>query len=252
MANYPRSLLVFEGSVFHVTWQCHNKDWLLKSEFAKALYYELLLKYKMVYDIIIFSYCLMDNHVHMTGRCASQKLFSDFFRVVNGCFSRSINKHFCRRGQVVMDRFKSPTMETDDDLMSVIIYNDLNPKRTTNNIHPKNHKWSSYHHYAFGQEDPLLTDPEFYIGLGNTAHDRQNKYRLMIEEIIANDHRTPICPYRKDDGYICFIGNPLWVQTCHERLMKKVRLRRKEWQDRHRQFFELGKNKIGNNVVTVS
>ncbi|EKD52271.1 MAG: hypothetical protein ACD_62C00072G0002 [uncultured bacterium] len=238
MANYPRNLLVFEGSVFHVTWQCHNKDWLLNSEFAKALYYDLLLKYKTIYDVIFFSYCLMDNHVHLTGRCSSQKLFSDFFRVVNGCFSKILNKHVGRRGQVIMDRFKSPTMETDDDLMNVIIYNDLNPRRTVNMVHPKKHKWSSYHHYAFGKEDPLLTEPEFYKNLGKTLQERQIKYRTMIDEIIENDHRAPACPYKKDDSYVCFIGNPLWVQERYERLMTNIRVQRKEWQDRHRQMLE--------------
>ncbi|MFH1356335.1 MAG: transposase, partial [bacterium] len=195
MANYPRSLIVYDGSIFHVTWQCHNEDWLLSSHFAKKLYFELLLKYKCAYRMTFFSYCLMDNHIHLTGQCESQIMLSRFFKVVNSCFAKAINKFLKRKGQVVMDRYKSPVIETDEDLMSVITYNDLNPYRTIRKTHPKDYEWSSYAHYAYGKQDPLLTEPEFYITLGNTAKERQKKYRYMTNEIIKDDHRTHKCPY---------------------------------------------------------
>jgi len=236
MANYPRSLIVHDGSVFHVTWKCHNNDWLLSSEFAKKLYYELLLKYKHYYGIQIFSYCFMDNHPHLTGQCETQKKLSDFFRVVNSCFVKSLNRHLKRKGQAVMDRFKSPVMETDEDLMNVMIYNDLNPYRTVKGTRPKEHKWSSYHHYAYGKEDPLLTEPECYKEMGKTAKKRQKNYRLMIEEIMKDDHRMPKCPYRKNEGYLCFVGNPVWVEKRYHALKKVASKLRKEWQERHQEF----------------
>jgi len=212
MANYPRSLIIGDDSVFHVTWKCHNNDWLLESEFAKEIYYKLLVKYKNYYGIKIFSYCFMDNHPHLTGQCKSQKLFSDFFRVVHSCLAKQLNRHLKRKGQAVMDRFKSPTMETDDDLMNVMIYNDLNPYRTRKKIHPKSYKWSSYQHYAYGKKDPLLTEPECYKELGKTSQQRQKNYRFMINEIVKDDHRAPKCPYRQREGVVCFIGNPHWAE----------------------------------------
>ncbi len=237
MANYPRSLIVGDGSVFHVTWKCHNNDWLLGSEFAKKTYYDLLLKYKDLYGVQIFSYCLMDNHPHLTGQCKSQKLFSDFFRVVNSCFAKTLNRHLKRKGQAVMDRFKSPTMQTDDDLMSVIIYNDLNPFRTIKQTHPKNFKWTSYHHYAYGNEDPLLTDPECYLSLGKTAKERQSNYRHMIDEIIKDDHHAPKCPYKNNKSFLCFIGNPNWVEKRFKKLAQETKRLKREWRDRHKQMF---------------
>ena len=239
MANYPRSLIVVDGSVFHVTLKCHNNDWLLGSEFAKELYYELLIKYKNYYGVEFFSYCFMDNHPHLTGRCKSQKLFSDFFRVVHSCFSKQLNKELKRKGQTVMDRFKSPTMQSDENLMNVIIYNDLNPYRTVKQTHPKKYKWSSYQHYAYGKEDRLLTDPECYKALGKTSSAREKNYRFMINEIIKNDHKAPKCPYRNESNFVCFIGNPQWVEKRFKLLRKIVNKKRKEWQDRHEEFLGL-------------
>lgn len=239
MANYPRGLIVYDGSVFHVTWKCHDNDWLLSSEFAKNLYYELLVKYKDLYGIRIFSYCFMDTHPHLTGQCESQKKFSDFFRVVNSCFAKKLNRYLKRKGQAVMDRFKSPVMESDEDLMNVIIYNDLNPFRTKKRMHPKIFKWSSYQHYAYGKKDHLLTEPECYKQMGKTPKERQKNYRFMIEEILKNDHRLPKCPYREKGNLLCFVGNPEWVTKRHTRLREKAYQLRKEWEDRHREVLSL-------------
>jgi len=104
MPSLPRVAILEDSSLFHVTWQSHNQDWLLEEKWVKELYYQLLLKYKDRYSVQIYSYCFMDNHIHLSGRLKDLKSFSDFFRVVNSYFARTYNKEVKRRGQVVMDR----------------------------------------------------------------------------------------------------------------------------------------------------
>ncbi|MCP5464380.1 MAG: transposase [Deltaproteobacteria bacterium] len=232
MANFPRSVLILDNDIFHVTWKCHNDDWLLSSDFAKSLYYKLLLKYKNQYGMIFHSYCFMDNHPHLTGKCTTQKLMSDFFRVVNSCFAKTMNKFLARKGQVVMDRFKSPTAENQDQLLRMIIYTDMNPARTVRSIHPKEHRWSSYQHYAYGKSDDLLTDPECYLELGNTPKERQKNYRNMIQEIFENDSKVKKYhnPFKQQNGrQRFFIGNPSWARSRHEELLEVARDKKKQW-----------------------
>lgn len=238
MANYPRSLIVYDGDLFHVTWKCHNNDWLLSSDFARQVYYDLLLKYKTLYGVHIFSYCFMDNHPHLSGKCESQKLFSDFFRVVNSCFAKTLNKHLKRKGQMVMDRFKSPTIHSDEGLLNVMIYNDLNPSRTIQGMHPRQHKWSSYHHYAYGKKDALLTEPDCYTNMGRTPIERQKNYRSMIDEIFKNDARVPKCPYKENCKSLWFIGDPQLVVGRYEKLKAESQSLRIAWRERHLQFLE--------------
>lgn len=238
MANHPRSLLIFDNATFHVTWKCHNHDWLLKSEFAKSTYYHFLLKYKDKYGVAFHSYCLMDNHPHLTGTCRSAKAFSDFFRVVNSCFAKTINKNLGRAGQVVMDRFKSPLIETGHDLLQVMFYNDLNPFRTKARIDPGNFKWSSYAYYAHGKEDPLLTDPKCYTSLGKTASERQEKYREMVRFIVENDYKKPKDKIeRKPYSTVAYIGNPEWVKAKYENLRAYCRQRKNEWRKNHEKLY---------------
>jgi Transposase and inactivated derivatives len=233
MPSYPRYAIIFNRSTFHVTWQCHNRSWLLKEDWAKRLYYNLLLKYKDRYRISIYSYCFMSSHPHLTGYCEDKKLFSDLFRLVNGLFARIYNKKMRRRGQVVMDRFKSPRIEKDTDQLMVMFYNDLNPKRARMVVHPKDYGWSSYHYYAFGKTDPLLTPAPSYLKLATENEERRKIYRKMVEAILLDDWKE-----KKPYSSAPFIGDPEWVKVRFEALQLFNKSRRIKWKEEFKAKFE--------------
>jgi putative transposase len=227
MARIPRKWIIGDDCLFHATWQCHNKSWLLKYPWAKRLYYQLLLRFKEKYEIAFFSYAFMDNHIHLSGKLKSLDQLSAFFRVVNSMFAKEINKRIGRFGQVIRDRFKSPCLETERDLIQEMIYHDLNEVRAGKTLHPDNNEFSSYAHYAHGKPDALLTHPEIYVQLGNTPEERQMAYRGMVDEIL----RT--APRKRDGKYTghLFIGDPCWVSKKYE-ILKKLR-REQRWTKQH-------------------
>jgi putative transposase len=183
----------------------------------------------------------MYNHPHLTGTCSSAKSFSDFFRVVNSCFAKSLNKKLKRKGQVVMDRFKSPVIETGHDLLQVMFYNDLNPFRTVEQTKPETFKWSSFKHYAYGKKDPLLTQPKCYLNLAETDKERQIKYREMVQYIVQNDHKEPKTKKKQKTkspySTVCYIGNPKWVKARYNELKKFCRIQKRAWLKRHRKMY---------------
>ncbi len=219
MATYTRSDIIFDGDTFHVTWQCHNQDWLLKSEWAKTLYYNLLLRYKDKYAVTIYSYNFMDNHPHLSGKLESRELFSDFFKLVNSRFAREVNKRMKRRGQVVMDRFQSPRIQSDQELLRVMAYIDLNQVRAGKVKYVEENRWSSYRYYAFGEADKLITPAPTYEELGITDDERQNVYREMVAAVLASDETIRITGTH-------FIGDPKWVKEQYDNLRERGRIRR--------------------------
>lgn len=220
MPRIPRKQIVSEGSLFHVTWQCHNKDFLLKPHWAKKILYRLLLKHKDRYKMTIFSYIIMDNHLHISGKSPSLRNFSRYFQVVHTSFAKMINKRNNRIGQVIRDRFKSPLLQNEKALFQEMIYHDLNEVRCGKSNDPGKNELSSYPHYAFGKKDHLLTEPDFYIKLGKTPKQRQNTYRIMVLEILVN------APRKKDGQYTeeLFVGDPIWVKSKYKEL-KSLRKR---------------------------
>jgi putative transposase len=220
MARIPRKHIIFETALFHVTWQCHNKDFLLQPRWVKDLLYDLLLKFKDQFEMTFFSYIIMDNHFHVSGQAPNLKKFSRFFQRVHSILAREVNKRRKRCGQVIRDRFKSPLIQDEDVLCRQMIYHDLNEVRCGKTNDPENNELSSYAHYAYGKKDPLITDPPFYLTLGKTAKQRQEAYRALVLEILV------AAPRKKNGQYTqsLFIGDPNWVEEKYKEL-KEIRRR---------------------------
>lgn len=229
MAYLARQDIIYNGATFHITWQCHNSSWFLETDDAKQVYYDLLLKYKDRYGVVIYSYCLMSNHPHITGRTETVEGLSRLMQVVNSQFAKVINKSLARRGQVVMDRFRSPIIQTDTDLLKVMAYVDLNPNRARMVIHPKEYRWSSYKYYAHGKSDLLITPAPSYLGLGNTPVERQTIYQNMVNAILAVDMK------KENYSKTACIGNPDWVKQRYTELKEVQRVKRMAYIYRQRQ-----------------
>lgn len=232
MPYRPRYEIIYDGAIFHVTWQCHNKQWLLKYNWVKQLYYDLLLKYKEKYKVSFYSYHFMDNHIHLTGRIeGSKEAFSGLFRVVNTIIAKEINKRLKRRGQVILDRFKSPCIQTDRALLAVMFYQDLNSWRSGKVDDPKEYAWSSYRYYAYGEEDALITPAPSYLGLADEGKARQRMYRAKVREIMGEDMQ------KENYSVVRYIGDPDWVLKRERALREAMRLKREAYQQRQRRFF---------------
>lgn len=181
MSQKPRNQIIYDGCLFHVAWKCHNNNWLLKDERLKSLYYEILHRYQERYVMNIHAYHFMENHIHLIGRTKSVRSFSDFFRVVHNLFARQVNHRMRRRGQVVMERLKSPAIHDERHLLTAMTYLDLNGVRAGRDNKPEDSRWSSYRYYAYGKPDSLVLPVSSYIALAELPERRQRLYRSMVE-----------------------------------------------------------------------
>ena len=176
----------------------------------------------------------MDSHPHLSGRLTKLQLFSDLFRVVNSTFARIYNREMKRRGQVVMDRFKSPRIQTDADLLRVMLYIDLNPKRAGKVDHPRDNDFSSFAFYAYGKLDPLITPAPSYLSLGTTDKRRQLAYRELVLEILKNDWKE-----KKPYSSKLLIGDPTWVVKKTQELREHQKNIRARWRKRFKERFHV-------------
>ena len=231
MPSQPRYAILYDYCTFHVTWRCHNKDWLLESPSTKGHYISLIRKYAKQYRVQIYNFCILSNHPHLTGFCENARLLSDFFRVVNSVLARALNKRIGRRGQVVMDRFRSPVIETDTDLLKVMQYIDMNPVRAKMVKHPKQYQWSSHGFYAKGKFPSWITPSPAYLKLGKTRRQRVRAYHRLIEKLLRKPWRK--MPYSTFN----FIGSKNWVMLKAAQLKKENRKRRLKWLESYKLKF---------------
>lgn len=233
MAYLPRNNIIWDGALFHVTWKCHNHHFLIRYSWAKQLYYELLVRYKEKYPVSFYSYHLMDNHIHLSGKIeGTREEFSSLFRIVNSLLARTINKKLKRRGQVILDRFRSPVIQNHQTLVNVMHYHDLNSYRAGMVKHPRDYLWSSYGYYAEGKVDALVTPAPCYTELADTDEKRRAAYRQRIEEIIKEDGRK-----KKDYSKTLYLGDPSWVKERYREIQRIKQLKKEAYRIRQARFY---------------
>ena len=164
----------------------------------------------------------MDNHPHLTGQTLQADGISRLMKTVNSLFAKKINKLEKRYGQVIMDRFKSPVIQTGESLVAVMIYTDLNSFRAGMVKHPKDYRWSSYHYYADGKPDPLITPSPGFLELASTIEGCRKKYKEMVDEIVKEE-----TVQKQDYSSVLYIGDPDWVKDRYERV-KEIRQEKRE------------------------
>ena len=204
-----RVFLVAEDSTNHCTWRSHNHSRVFEEPGARTKFLDLLGRYKAGHGIRIHAYCIMGTHPHVV--CTSmrgQVAFSAFWKVVNQCFARWYNRRCQRRGQVVMERLRSPRIQPDGrHLLTVMRYGDLNPVRANLVRSARDWPWSSYRHYAFGEQNPLIDDAPDYVGLGRTGTERRKAYQALLSLPLSRRLRV----LRPELVVAAFVGDDLWV-----------------------------------------
>lgn len=187
MGRKRRFWQITDNSVFHMTWQCHNKSNFLDNEKIKKKYYELLYKNAFTYGVRIYGYNFMSTHIHLVGKVQSIKAFIKFQQIVNSCLAKFINTEFCRYGQAIRDRYEIKLVKNDLQLLTLLMYLDMNPVRAGIVSHPCYYKWTSYHFYADGKPNPILSQAPSFIALSKSEIERRKKYSDLLNAYIKKE-----------------------------------------------------------------
>lgn len=102
-------------------------------------------KTKKTYAYQLYSYCLMDNHVHMVIRIEKEFL-SKAIQSLMIRYVQYFNKKYKRKGTLVQNRFKSKVVENQSYFLEVCRYVHRNPENAGMEKTNK-YKWSSYQEY---------------------------------------------------------------------------------------------------------
>ena len=135
-------------------------------------------EYREQYQVEIFAYCLMNNHVHFVARPKSEDAFARLFNTVHMCYAQYYNKQVKSSGHVWQGRYFSCLL-WEQHLHAVIRYVERNPVRAGLVPEPWNWLWSSAREHV-GRERGIiqLSDIREYIGVNNWK-----KYIEMTEDI---------------------------------------------------------------------
>jgi putative transposase len=124
----------------------------------------------------------MTNHLHLIVGVNQESNLSRFMKRVNLKYVYYYCKKYTYCGHLWQDRFKGKVINNERYFIRCGKYIELNPVRAGIVSSPEYYQFSSYHYYAFGKEDKLITENPIYEDLGRQLEVRQSTYRSLVAE----------------------------------------------------------------------
>ncbi|MFH1782236.1 MAG: transposase, partial [Candidatus Omnitrophota bacterium] len=117
---------------------------IFKREEDYVVYLKILYKAKRKHCILLYSYCLMLNHIHLLIEVPSSSNMSKFMQWLNKGYSEYFNRTYNVSGHLWQGRFISKPILKDQYLLHCANYIESNPVRAKIVDKITEYKWSSY------------------------------------------------------------------------------------------------------------
>src|SRR3989344_2909123 len=177
-------------SFYHVMTRGNNKNVVFRTNADYQYFLSLISKYKADHPFDLYHYCLMPTHTHFLIQTKDVHNFSTFMKKLNLAYFHHYNQEYGWVGHFWQGRFKSQPIGKDAYFIQCGKYIELNPIRKNLVDKPEDYQYSSYHYYAFGEPDPLITPDLFYEEMGKDSNRRQQLYKeLIIDHIIEESYK---------------------------------------------------------------
>jgi putative transposase len=195
MARRPRVFI--PGYPHHVVQRGHNRNAVFVEPTDYENFLANLTEFKAEYDVAVYAWCLMTNHVHLVLSPRTHgHAISALMRRVSARQARYVNRLETRSGTLWGGRFKCSVVDTDDYLLACMRYVDLNPVRAGICRHPGEYRWSSYAQKVGrvpADRDGALLDPDPVTwGMGENESARQRAYEQFVATKIPDDEHELI------------------------------------------------------------
>ena len=165
----------------HIIQRGNNRQVCFGSDEDMAAYMNWLKEYAANYQVAIHAWVLMTNHVHLLATPYSEGGISKMLQSLGRRYVRYFNYSYQRSGTLWEGRYKASLVQTEDYLLALYRYIELNPVRAAMVTDPADYSWSSYQCNALGKKSELLTPHERYLALGESDEARQMNYRCLFD-----------------------------------------------------------------------
>jgi putative transposase len=154
------------------------------------LYFKnLITTNKLDYQVNIYHYCLMDNHVHMLIFANDIANLSRFSQMLLRTYAYYYCKTYKWNGSVFKKRFKAIPIDKEVYLLECGRYIELNPVKAKIALKPEDYEFSSYHYYVKNLPDGLIESSPGFLGLSSDPVIRRRIYEQYVSAIRVEDRK---------------------------------------------------------------
>ena len=162
----------------------------------------------------LYGYCLLNNHFHLLLRPIGASV-SRIMQSLLVSHTQRYHRHYKSGGHVWQGRFKSPVIQDDEHLLTVLRYIEANPLRAGLVKRADEYPWSSYRVHGLGQTDELVDPLISYDALSPRAKVRQRKW---AEKVHLPIEAVKLAAIRRSSATGLPYGSAPWVSRLANRL----------------------------------
>jgi len=153
--------LTYDGAVYHVTARGIERGRLFQVDQDQERYLFYLAESLQRYDVRLYLFCLMRNHVHLVLETPRGNI-SQFMQRFHTAYTVWFNRRHQRSGHLFEGRFGASLVTEDEYILKLSRYVHLNPvfvsayaekTRRERLLHLRSYAWSSYPSYAGHMDD---------------------------------------------------------------------------------------------------
>ncbi len=188
MARLPR--YVIPGQPQHIIQRGNNRQAIFAAAADYRFFRDILIDAAGKHALQVHAYVWMTNHIHLLATPAHEDSMAKVFQSVGHRYAQYFNHAHQRSGTLWEGRYRATVVDTEQYLLTVMRYIELNPVRAGMVAHPRDYPWSSYGYNALGEQGrdtDWLTPHAEYTRLGGDAADRQDAYRQFFRAAVSRD-----------------------------------------------------------------
>ncbi|MCL4476297.1 MAG: transposase [Nitrospirae bacterium] len=144
------------GYPHHITQRGNYRQKIFESDGDYLQYLEWLQQYSRKYQLKIWAYCLMSNHVHFIAVPMESTSLAKTFHSLHMRYSQYFNQKMGAVGHLWQGRFYSCVLN-EAYLYAAVRYVENNPVRAKIVEKPDDHKWSSARSHVYKEADIVLS-----------------------------------------------------------------------------------------------
>ena len=188
MTRLPR--YVIPGQPQHIIQRGNNRQVIFAHDADYSFFRDALVEAADKHGLAIHAYVWMTNHIHLLATPEFDHSISKVFQSVGRRYVQYFNFTYRRSGTLWEGRYRATVVDSEQYLLTLMRYIELNPVRAGMVSHPGDYPLSSYLFSANGEKGlntDWLTPHSEYLRLGITPTDRQVAYRQLFQAAIPED-----------------------------------------------------------------
>jgi putative transposase len=186
MSRLPR--FVIPGQPQHLIQRGNNRQVTFAADKDFQFYRDALIDAATKHGLAIHGYVWMTNHVHLLATPQFHDSISKTFQSVGRRYVQYFNFTYQRSGTLWEGRYRATVVDSEQYLLTLMRYIELNPVRAGMVALPQDYPWSSYGRNALGARGPnadWITPHAEYSRMGACDADRRLAYQALFSEPIG-------------------------------------------------------------------